>query len=111
MRRSGEGEASVSSQDPEGLKRSAEFALRNHGTADGRITTALAFRVSSGPTLPKRRRAPKAATDLGADVTPGPALTNDIPFAGSGAFPSFTEGEQGLPAFQSSAPARHAHGM
>ncbi|MGW1287016.1 amidohydrolase [Streptomyces sp. NPDC002586] len=36
------GEAYFSSQGPEGLERSAEFALRHRGGADGRITTALA---------------------------------------------------------------------
>ncbi|MGW5457596.1 amidohydrolase [Streptomyces sp. NPDC003996] len=36
------GEAYFSSQGPEGRERSAEFALRHRGGADGRITTALA---------------------------------------------------------------------
>ncbi|MEU0197766.1 MULTISPECIES: amidohydrolase [unclassified Streptomyces] len=36
------GEAFFSSQGPEGRERSLEFALRHRGTADGRITTALA---------------------------------------------------------------------
>ncbi|MFH9015761.1 amidohydrolase [Streptomyces sp. NPDC017943] len=36
------GEAFFSSQGPEGLARSLEFALRHRGAADGRITTALA---------------------------------------------------------------------
>ncbi|MEV5874968.1 amidohydrolase [Streptomyces sp. NPDC052101] len=36
------GEAYFSSQGPEGRERSAEFALRHRGAADGRITTALA---------------------------------------------------------------------
>ncbi|GAB2838489.1 amidohydrolase [Streptomyces deserti] len=36
------GEAYFSSQGPEGRERSLEFALRHRGSADGRITTALA---------------------------------------------------------------------
>ncbi|MFJ4470438.1 amidohydrolase [Streptomyces sp. NPDC089424] len=36
------GEAFFSSQGPEGRERSLDFALRNRGRADGRITTALA---------------------------------------------------------------------
>ncbi|MFG3290156.1 amidohydrolase [Streptomyces sp. NPDC048179] len=36
------GEAYFSSQGPEGRERSLEFALRQRGAADGRITTALA---------------------------------------------------------------------
>jgi 5-methylthioadenosine/S-adenosylhomocysteine deaminase len=36
------GEAYFSSQGPEGRERSLDFALRRRGTADGRITTALA---------------------------------------------------------------------
>ncbi|MEU4927540.1 amidohydrolase [Streptomyces yokosukanensis] len=36
------GEAYFSSQGPAGRERSAEFALRHRGTADGRVTTALA---------------------------------------------------------------------
>jgi 5-methylthioadenosine/S-adenosylhomocysteine deaminase len=36
------GEAYFSSQGPEGRQRSLDFALRARGTADGRITTALA---------------------------------------------------------------------
>ncbi|MGV4982620.1 amidohydrolase [Streptomyces sp. NRAIS4] len=36
------GEAYFSSEGPEGRERSAEFALRHRGKADGRITTALA---------------------------------------------------------------------
>ncbi|MFE6484961.1 amidohydrolase [Streptomyces sp. NPDC057757] len=36
------GEAYFSSQGPEGRERSVEFALRQRGSADGRITTALA---------------------------------------------------------------------
>ncbi|MFD5076732.1 amidohydrolase [Streptomyces sp. NPDC058371] len=36
------GEAFFSTQGPEGREKSLEFALRHRGTADGRITTALA---------------------------------------------------------------------
>ncbi|WP_427923129.1 amidohydrolase [Streptomyces sp. cg40] len=36
------GEAYFSSQGPQGREKSVEFALRHRGTADGRITTALA---------------------------------------------------------------------
>jgi hypothetical protein len=46
------GEASFSSQGPEGRERSLEFALRHRGAADGRITTALAAREDVADNLP-----------------------------------------------------------
>lgn len=61
------GEAFFSSQGPEGRERSLEFALRHRGTADGRITTALA------------PHAPYTVDETDLAATAGLARTHDLP--------------------------------
>ncbi|WP_369388574.1 amidohydrolase [Streptomyces sp. CG1] len=61
------GEAYFSSQGPEGRERSAEFALRHRGSADGRITTALA------------PHAPYTVTDADLAATAELARTHGLP--------------------------------
>jgi 5-methylthioadenosine/S-adenosylhomocysteine deaminase len=61
------GEAFFSSQGPEGRERSAEFALRHRGGADGRITTALA------------PHAPYTVDDAGLAATAGLAREHGLP--------------------------------
>jgi 5-methylthioadenosine/S-adenosylhomocysteine deaminase len=61
------GEAYFSSQGPQGREKSLEFALRHRGTADGRITTALA------------PHAPYTVTDADLAATARLALEHGLP--------------------------------
>ncbi len=61
------GEAYFSSQGPQGREKSLEFALRHRGTADGRITTALA------------PHAPYTVTDADLATTAQLALEHGLP--------------------------------
>ncbi|MDV9175353.1 amidohydrolase [Streptomyces sp. W16] len=61
------GEAYFSSQGPQGREKSMEFALRHRGTADGRITTALA------------PHAPYTVTDADLAATAQLALEHGLP--------------------------------
>jgi 5-methylthioadenosine/S-adenosylhomocysteine deaminase len=61
------GEAYFSSQGPQGREKSLEFALRHRGTADGRITTALA------------PHAPYTVTDADLAATAELALEHGLP--------------------------------
>ncbi|MEV8542437.1 amidohydrolase [Streptomyces sp. NPDC051572] len=61
------GEAYFSSQGPQGREKSLEFALRHRGTADGRITTALA------------PHAPYTVTDADLAATAQLALEHGLP--------------------------------
>ncbi|WP_043675055.1 amidohydrolase [Streptomyces xylophagus] len=61
------GEAYFSSQGPQGREKSLEFALRHRGTADGRITTALA------------PHAPYTVTDADLTATAELALEHGLP--------------------------------
>ncbi|MBK3570007.1 amidohydrolase [Streptomyces sp. MBT62] len=61
------GEAYFSSQGPQGREKSAEFALRHRGAADGRITTALA------------PHAPYTVTDADLAATAQLALEHGLP--------------------------------
>jgi 5-methylthioadenosine/S-adenosylhomocysteine deaminase len=61
------GQAYFSSQGPQGRERSLEFALRHRGTADGRITTALA------------PHAPYTVTDADLATTAGLARDHGLP--------------------------------